>query len=138
MNVDEMFSKLRQILKEEKRIQLEIERLEEVARGYGGSDNLDGRKVPRPDRMENAVIRMCMKKDRLEYQRRENRIYRQRAHEVFLTLRDPQTEYILECYYIRGMTVRDIAADIGMSIGWICNKKQQGERSLRDKQRRMT
>ena len=130
MNINAMLNKLNDILEEEQRMRQEIERLETKAQGMGGGGGDDGRKTPRPDKMENAAIEVEQAKDRQAYRRREIMIYRQEAMATFWRLQDHAEAYVLDLYYIRGLTVRQIAEEIGMSKSWVDDKKQQGIRRL--------
>lgn len=130
MNVDRMIAKLEQCLEDMRQMRLEIERLETKAKGLGGSGHEHGSKAPRPDRMENAAIEIDLEKDRQAYRRREIYLFRQQALAIIWSLEDHAQAYVLDLYYVRGMTTRQIAEDIGMSKSWVEEKKQSGLRRL--------
>lgn len=130
MNNMQMLIKLTRILEEEQQMQLEIERLETVAKGLGSAAGDTGRRVAQKDKMERAEINLLLEKDKQAYKRREFYIFRQQALEVFWSLPDHATSYVLDLYYVRGMSTRQIAEHIGMSKSWVANKKLEGERRL--------
>lgn len=126
----QMLTKLIRILEEEQEMQMEIERLETIAEGLGGSGNDGERKTSRKDRMESAAIEVDLEKDRQAYRKREFYIFRQQALEIFWSLPDHAASYVLDLYYVLGMSTRQIAEYIGMSQSWVSKKKLEGERSL--------
>ena len=130
MNVDRMIAKLEQCLEDMRQMRLEIERLETKAKGLGGSGGDNGRKTPQPDRMENAAIKIDLERDRQAYRRREIYLFRQQALAIIWSIEDHAQSYVLDLYYVRGMTTRQIAEDIGMSKSWVEEKKQSGLRRL--------
>ena len=130
MNVDRMIAKLEQCLEDMRQMRLEIERLETKAKGLGGSGGDNGRKTSQPDRMENAAIKIDLERDRQAYRRREIYLFRQQALAIIWSIEDHAQSYVLDLYYVRGMTTRQIAEDIGMSKSWVEEKKQSGLRRL--------
>lgn len=129
MKVNAMLNKLENIRQEEQQMAEELERLQTIAKGLGGGGD-DTRKTPRPDRMENAAINIEAEKDRQAYKRREFYLFKQEVKSIFWALEDHAQAYILEEYYVRGLTVRQIAEDIGMSKSWVDEKRQEGLRRL--------
>ena len=132
MRLEAMLSRLDQLLEEKRQMDAEIERLEVIAKGLGGGGD-DSRKTSRPDRMENAVINIDMERDRRAYKRREIYLRKQEVKAIFWALEDHAQAYVLEAYFIDGMTTRQIAADLGMSKSWVEDKKQAGLRRLMQK-----
>lgn len=133
MRLEAMLSRLDQLLEEKRQMDAEIERLEVIAKGLGGGGGDDSRKTPRPDRMENAVINMDAERDRQAYKRREIYLCKQEVKSIFWALEDHAQAYVLEAYFVDGMTTRQIAADLGMSKSWVEDKKQAGLRRLMQK-----
>ena len=130
MRLNAMLNKLEYIRAEEQRMAEELERLETIAKGLGGGGGDDSRKTPRPDRMETAAINIDMEKDRQAYKRREFYLFKQEVKGIFWALEDHAEAYVLEEYYVRGRSVRQIADEFGMSKSWVEQKKQSGLRRL--------
>lgn len=130
MNIRVMLRTLEEILEEEKEMQLEIERLETHAKGLGGSGYDGGHKSSQKDRMANGTIEVDLEKDRQAYRKREFYLFRQQALAIFWSLKDHAQSYVLEEYYVRGKSFREIADQFGMSKSWAEKKEKEGLRRL--------
>ena len=134
--VERLIRRLEQIRVSERQMREDLEVMEAKAEGVSSFryDKVTTKTQPQNDKLARAEAELLEEEQKQAPIKREFYKEKLEAAKLFWTIDDKAAAYILEQRFVQGISARQYAADIGMSVSFVKQKIRSG---LSDLERRL-